>query len=396
MALASLLYTEINLFAIVILLLLFFSRKQSRSMPLDEKLFDYLLISIMLVLAFDTGMWLIDGKQFAYARNLNFLLSTCYYLASVLVCYAWIVYCDYKLYGNEPALRKRMLLYSFPMMLCIVLALTSPLTGGVFFVDEANVYHRGPWFWPVNVLSLSYVVIGGVLALVRAKKTDARTEKRECYILAMYMLAPFLGGLLQGFFYGLSLVWVCTVISAVMIYIYVQNQQISTDALTGLNNRRRFDKYLDWISKAKSSGRLFAIMIDADDFKAVNATYGHAAGDGALIHIAELLKRACASRNDFLARIGGDEFALLCLRDDEAGLLETIADIEARVRAFNASGKMPYAIVLSIGYSVFDAKNGQSVDAFILEADTRMYEAKAAHKRALARDAKTRREQADG
>lgn len=95
--------------------------------------------------------------------------------------------------------------------------------------------------------------------------------------------------------------------------------QVHHDALTGLPNRILFTQRLD---EAMKHGRFVLIFVDLDDFKEVNDRFGHAAGDELLRAVGERLKR-CVSTPDIVARIGGDEFAILI--DGDVEELETVA-----------------------------------------------------------------------
>jgi diguanylate cyclase len=95
--------------------------------------------------------------------------------------------------------------------------------------------------------------------------------------------------------------------------------QVHHDALTGLPNRILFTQRLD---EAMTHGGFVLIFVDLDDFKEVNDRYGHAAGDELLRAVGERLKR-CVSSSGTVARIGGDEFAILIAGEDEE--LETVA-----------------------------------------------------------------------
>ena len=87
-----------------------------------------------------------------------------------------------------------------------------------------------------------------------------------------------------------------------------------TDFLTGLLNRRAFESRLDQaLSQWSGTGTALAfILFDIDDFKGINDTYGHASGDEALKTMAELCRQTWR-QSDVVARVGGEEFAVLCL-----------------------------------------------------------------------------------
>src|SRR6202789_1296224 len=87
----------------------------------------------------------------------------------------------------------------------------------------------------------------------------------------------------------------------------------TTDALTGVANRRQFDELLEreWLRARRSGEPVSLLMIDVDHFKLYNDLYGHPKGDICLRHVAQVLKRACRRPADIVARYGGEEFMIL-------------------------------------------------------------------------------------
>ena len=150
------------------------------------------------------------------------------------------------------------------------------------------------------------------------------------------------------------------------------------DALTGLYNRRRFD---DELGRAMANTRRFdegaaVLLIDLDDFKYVNDTLGHAAGDELLRSIAGMIRERVRA-TDILARIGGDEFALLLPRAtaDEACLVAADLVQAAREHALTLGGGV-VRVTISVGAVAFDATAG-AAENVLIAADRAMYDAKA-------------------
>lgn len=145
------------------------------------------------------------------------------------------------------------------------------------------------------------------------------------------------------------------------------------DALTGLYNRAYYEEELLRLER----GRRFPVTVlaaDVDGLREVNETRGHAAGDALIRNVAEIIK-SCFRAEDVVARIGGDEFAVL-LPDIGAASTETVlVRINRRLEAFNqAHTSTP--VRLSIG--VATAERGSSLQEAVREADRRMYVKKAA------------------
>jgi diguanylate cyclase (GGDEF)-like protein len=157
--------------------------------------------------------------------------------------------------------------------------------------------------------------------------------------------------------------------------LHTQVRELSlTDGLTGASNRRYFDLFLkNEVERSRRFGRTLGIMIlDLDHFKEYNDTFGHQAGDKALqliVHCLQQERRA----SDVVARIGGEEFALIL---PETGLPGAIFVAEKiRLAVQQAGSTLPRPLTLSIGISVLQ---GTDIDAEVLiqQADLALYEAK--------------------
>jgi diguanylate cyclase (GGDEF)-like protein len=149
-----------------------------------------------------------------------------------------------------------------------------------------------------------------------------------------------------------------------------------TDPLTGLYNRRGFMTLADQQIKAatRTNKRMSLLFIDIDGLKPINDTWGHEEGDRALVSAANVLKQTFRE-SDILARIGGDEFAVLAV--DAAEIPEIVVKrLAAQIALHNALPERRYEISMSIGTAVYDPQVPCSLDDLISRADTLMYEQK--------------------
>ncbi len=155
--------------------------------------------------------------------------------------------------------------------------------------------------------------------------------------------------------------------------------EAATDALTQLPNRGAFDVALaEWMARAAGDGRVFTLgVVDLDDFKRINDTHGHPVGDRVLMTMGQLL-RAAAADGEFVARVGGEEFALL---------LTTASAGQARQRLTALIDQLPPAFeyaelgerrALSFAFSagVTAWTPGDTPEAIVKRADEALYYAK--------------------
>jgi diguanylate cyclase (GGDEF)-like protein len=154
------------------------------------------------------------------------------------------------------------------------------------------------------------------------------------------------------------------------------------DPLTGLPNRRLFEETLEkaWSAAMRSRTSLSILMIDIDRFKSINDTYGHAAGDATLLHVAAAIRARLARGSDMVARYGGEEFIVLTVDQDAA----EVAALAERIRAGAAECSVQQPadrtpgdrITVSIGTATTTPKPGELARALVQRADEALYVAK--------------------
>jgi diguanylate cyclase (GGDEF)-like protein len=154
----------------------------------------------------------------------------------------------------------------------------------------------------------------------------------------------------------------------------------STDGLTGLNNRRRFDEAIasEWQRSQRSKTPVALLMIDADHFKAYNDAHGHQAGDAALGSIAACIASSARRATDFCARYGGEEFTVLLPGETVEGALRIAEEIRTSVLSLRAQqqGRPDVSPTVSVGVASMTPQPGLAPQDLIRSADLALYEAK--------------------
>ncbi len=149
------------------------------------------------------------------------------------------------------------------------------------------------------------------------------------------------------------------------------------DSLTGLLDRRRFRSELDsYVSfSARYGGQGAVMIIDIDGLKAVNDSLGHLAGDNLIRQIARILRERVRT-TDIVARLSGDELAVLMPQTDTEGALQLGEDLRAEVAEGFPEGSELGTATVSVGVAMYGGERGEGAEAVLVAADQAMYRAK--------------------
>ena len=147
-------------------------------------------------------------------------------------------------------------------------------------------------------------------------------------------------------------------------------REILRDPLTGLGNRRKFDRLIGEVDRGTAPRPLTVLLIDLDHFKAVNDAYSHSAGDRALREVATILRAHCRT-GDEAVRYAGDEFVVFLQGDSTAG-----REVAERIRTAVAAAKILPEARLTVSVGVATWSPGLSGEALFRAADDRLYAAK--------------------
>ena len=153
-------------------------------------------------------------------------------------------------------------------------------------------------------------------------------------------------------------------------------EMATTDALTGLKNRRKFDSEIDteWRRAARNKTPVALLMIDADHFKSYNDNYGHQAGDQVLVGIAICISDSIRRAGDCAARFGGEEFAVLLPGISATDALTVAENIRLKVELWSED---PQVTTVSVGVASMMPSAGLDWSDLIAAADKALYAAKA-------------------
>lgn len=357
-----------NAIGLVLLLGLFASSGVTRGRStVQGKIFTVGMLVCAGACVFEPLTWLVDGKPGMLAHVVNVIGNTYCYLATNIYAYVWVLYVDLRLSRSDRIERWYTWLL-VPTILASVAIVGNIWGRYLFVVNEHNVYSRLPPSYVNYALSFASLFFSVHLR----NKYQRELGTAQFFSIWLFLAPVYLGAMLQALFFGLSLAWPSVCVGLTLMYLNQQNELSYVDSLTGLYNRTYLEYEMRRMELDRRGGA--GIMIDLDFFKAINDTYGHAAGDEALTHVAHLLMRS-VPKDAVVIRFAGDEFVVLMRAADEDLVKDVVRRVADALRVFNESGAYPYELMLSMGYDIFHAGEDTS-DSFLRRIDDAMYDQK--------------------
>lgn len=371
-------YCEINLVCIIILLLFTNQmRYKSDHFSVDNRILRMMLWTTVLMCISDMVAGICRGQLFRGARALIEISNLLFYESISVVSFLWLVYVfkKYKIIKNNV---KVLFIWSIPLILISIVTLTNPFTNFLFTIDDNNLYIRNIGVYFHWIESWFYLIVTTGIIIYKIIREQNKKKRKKMIPPLYFIIAPVVAAVIQMLFYGITCAQVGITISIVIISLTGQNDQILTDALTGLSNRYGFDKYCENYMQYHSDATLFLMMIDINNFKYVNDKFGHLEGDKALVDVADAVKQSCEEVDAklFVCRYGGDELLIAgfgCSHDEIRNLKE---QIQENLEAKNRSEKYPYLLSVSMGTASGRCLNLDDVDCLLRVSDKAMYEEK--------------------
>lgn len=369
-------YLSVDIMSLIVLLYLIKALHSDRTIIKEKQLFQYVIISAIALIALDSIWILGENHIFPYHIITNKIVNSLYMADTALISYLWFLFSETKLKNKFIDKLSNRIIVGLPFLILLIMCGASIKTGWIFTVTPQNMYTRGPLYPVQVVISYAYLILTALHALIDAFMATTSAKRRESFTLASFVALPLIGSLVQTLVVGVSTSIPMICLSILFVFMNMQESHINHDALTTLNNRRSSDNYLyDTIHEHNDKQKLTVFMIDINNFKKINDTYGHAEGDRALKAVAKAIKALSDADKTFCARYGGDEFIVISDGKTKVQPEEFIENLHTLLDNINKSNEYIYSLSVSIGYSQFkplidDAKS------LVSRADIMLYKNK--------------------
>ena len=368
MILMPIYYLEINIICIIILLAIFNKFKDESLNNYSDKYYEKTLLATISFSLFALISGIFNGTSYNFSKIILIISHSLYFFSESLIGYFYTNYILKRINLQEK--RKYKFILYIPLILSIFFLIINLTKKILFTISIDNLYSPSKYLYLYNLINTVYVLI--IITNLISYYFYNKNSKNEIKSLILFTLLPVVSASIQNYNYGIILGQVGFTLSELLIYFNNQKKEANYDELTGVYNRRAFNKRANKIYYSNKS--MFLMLMDADDFKIINDKYGHLEGDKALIQIAYILNRAINNthKNYSLARYGGDEFVIVGNIQNKDEVAQLINQIEEEEKKYNKETNNKYNIKLSIGYALQN-DNHTLLEDLIKEADALMY-----------------------
>jgi len=344
---------------ILMLLVLLYLIVRNTSMSAEkEKAYITVIDFTVIVIIAEIATCVLDmhGATFripnTIANIVGFSLSAC-------IPYVLSIVYDEKLYTKIKFI-------CIPIVINLILSVSSFWTGWIFSISMDNQYTRGPLF----AVYVTTYIFGFILLMISNHHQSLQLQHTERAFLMIIYAVILIGTTIQVVFPFIYATWHCTTICLVMYYLFQRELQFRYDTVTTLLNRQVFDKKFENLKHSENAG---IILFDLNNFKQINDTYGHVKGDYCLNRVAKIIENSFKGIG-YSYRIGGDEFCVLTQNVREATIHQCIKMmLQSLIKARETDSIIP---TVSYGHSIYRKSEQKDILLSFQEADEKMYNCK--------------------
>ncbi|MBN2838105.1 MAG: diguanylate cyclase [Fusobacteriaceae bacterium] len=369
---------NINIVAIIMLgVIHYFAYKTLDITEKVNKAFITLSALTIFELLLESVGCFINGKKGLISNCAAHILYLLIFMVAPVLSYLWFYFIKGWVTPNKREILHRSLFLALPILINFFLVFSTINNGNVFFIDENNLYHRGPLFNLTLGISYSYLLLSFFWIYTHRNKLP----RTEILSFLFFGIVPLTGGIIQIKFPNFLFIWSSSAFSLVIVYIFLQKRMIHLDFLTGTWTRESFFGYF-YGRLEKSREKVPMIFADIDNLKKINDNFGHIEGDYAIKKAIGIIKGSLR-KTDIVSRYGGDEFIILLDSEKKEDLEKIIERIQRGFEKYNRYSKKEYVLSVTFGYEEF-TKDYENLEKFIDVIDSKMYTNKKSKKEIFA------------
>lgn len=290
---------------IVLLIIWIYSRRHNPLPTMKNKMFQSCFLISALAMISNILSTLMLYEYQSVPLMLSWLVTSIYFLATPLMGTIYYFYAVSVLYENQQAVKKIMILSAIPALIYCIIVIFNPWTHQLFSINAQVGYLRG------DLINITYIVFFlyslASLLLTLFSKTNIEIGIRR--ILTSFPAVASIVILFQFLYPMYILSGTAATCALLLIYLYLQNKQLSLDYLTGIPNRKELLSFLNYKIENRDKKEFTFLVVSIKGFKHINNKFNQQQGDLLLLSISQYLSNL--SKNLSLYRFSGDEFAII-------------------------------------------------------------------------------------
>jgi len=373
------LYIEISVLCVMLLVIIALQSSVRLNNPNYKRSYINAVVCTMFYVSFDCISRVASyGKGREYI-DLLYVFKSMYFVSETVMGYLWFVYFEYVLGKGEEYQKRKEVLNSIVMFFVFInffICVINSQTGIVFYYDKDLTFHLGSHYVLQIVLAYIYLITGSFQAFSKLFSSDEVIDRRKHATLAVVPFIPILFSIIQIKFNWMPLISASVTIVSLLIFFATQEDLISKDTVTALNNNREFMRRMyDEVAKLRDDNFavIYLLVFEIDKIDVIGREQGNDEVGKKLKAFAKIIEDLSvdANRKAIVGRIKVNEFALFMkiyyresepdkqLYEERAIIRELKSDIKNAVARYNAREEQLYNLDVNIGVSRYKIeKNG--------------------------------------
>ena len=315
---------EINIISIVILLITLLQFRESVLRHLEERILGFTIIDTIVYIVLSTVtkmLHILHVQSDLYGGNQKIcvvyaVMHALSLISSLLLGQLWFSFIFLRVRKSVYSYKHLFPLFSTPSIIGIFICIGIGIYGFTNDCHATSLQFKRLLPFLIG-LNLMYVVATMVIGIQYGIAQKNSTNRKEAFYLSFIAFIPSFACIIQYFVPNIPLTDPIFALTLLHVYVTLLKYRITSDPLTGINNKIRLIDYLQYITQHQdSSKRLFILLMEVDYYKAIVRKFGYEMSDRVVADLASFLKRQCREQRGFLARTGESQFSIIMECDE--------------------------------------------------------------------------------
>lgn len=373
---------EINIISIIVLLITLLQFKESVLRHLEERILGFTIIDTIIYIVLSTVtkmLHIIHVQSDLYGSNQKIcvvyaVMYALSLISSLLLGQLWFSFIFLRIRKSVYSYKHLFPLFSTPSIIGIFICIGISIYGFTNDCHTTALQFRRlmPFLIGLNLLYILATMIIGIHNAITQKNS---TNRKEAIYLSFIAFIPSFACIIQYFIPDIPLTDPIFAITLLHVYVTLLKYRITSDPLTGINNKIRLIDYLQYITQHQdSSKRLFILLMEIDYFRAIVRRFGYEMSDRVVADLASFLKRQCREKKGFLARTGESQFSIIMECDEISEIEQFCQKLIRECERDNMQTDMnSWKISFSLHYAEISNISSTNVSKIFAEAKKNCY-----------------------